>query len=182
MIYKLLLENYSIKEQQRKGVILASDNNFSKAMAHHATELHIPVFIIVPTNTSPGKVKTCREYGALVITYGNSVQDSQSHAKKLATENGYLYLQEEDSAPYLAGLGTMGLEVFEQVNKLDAVILPAGGECNLLAGAAAPIKHLNPGITVISKMTHTYFDGIWAVLVSAINNEMSGLPEVHRII
>ncbi|XP_048472371.1 L-threonine ammonia-lyase isoform X2 [Rhincodon typus] len=102
------------KEQQRKGVILASDNNFSKAMAHHATELHIPVFIIVPTNTSPGKVKTCREYGALVITYGNSVQDSQSHAKKLATENGYLYLQEEDSAPYLAGLGTMGLEVFEQ--------------------------------------------------------------------
>ncbi|XP_060710298.1 L-threonine ammonia-lyase isoform X1 [Hemiscyllium ocellatum] len=144
------------KEQQRKGVILASDNNFSKAMAHHATELHIPIFIIVPTNTSPDKVKTCREYGAMVITYGSSVQDSRSHAKKLATENGYLYLQEEDSAPYLAGLGTMGLEVYEQVNKLDAVILPAGGECNLLAGAAAPIKHLNPGITVIGVEPENY--------------------------
>ncbi|XP_043534662.1 L-threonine ammonia-lyase isoform X1 [Chiloscyllium plagiosum] len=144
------------KEQQRKGVILASDNNFSKAMAHHATELHIPIFIIVPTNTSPDKVKTCREYGAMVITYGSTVQDSRSHAKKLATENGYLYLQEEDSAPYLAGLGTMGLEVYEQVNKLDAVILPAGGECNLLAGAAAPIKHLNPGITVIGVEPENY--------------------------
>ncbi|XP_043534668.1 L-threonine ammonia-lyase isoform X4 [Chiloscyllium plagiosum] len=143
-------------EQQRKGVILASDNNFSKAMAHHATELHIPIFIIVPTNTSPDKVKTCREYGAMVITYGSTVQDSRSHAKKLATENGYLYLQEEDSAPYLAGLGTMGLEVYEQVNKLDAVILPAGGECNLLAGAAAPIKHLNPGITVIGVEPENY--------------------------
>ncbi|XP_078055790.1 L-threonine ammonia-lyase [Mustelus asterias] len=137
------------QEQQRKGVILASDNNFSKAVAHHATELHIPVFIIVPTNTSPSKVKTCREYGAMVITYGNGMQDSQSHARKLASENGYIYLQEEDSAPYLAGLGTMGLELYEQVNKLDAVILPAGGACNLLAGAAAPIKHLNPAITII---------------------------------
>ncbi|XP_041031983.1 L-threonine ammonia-lyase isoform X1 [Carcharodon carcharias] len=144
------------QEQQRKGVILASDNNFSKATAHHATELHIPIFIIVPTNTLPGKVKTCREYGAMVITYGNSVQDSQSHARKLASENGYLYLQEEDSAPYLAGLGTMGLELYEQVNKLDAVILPAGGECNLLAGAAAPIKHLNPGITIIGVEPESY--------------------------
>ncbi|XP_038638856.1 L-threonine ammonia-lyase isoform X1 [Scyliorhinus canicula] len=137
------------QEQQRKGVIVSSDNNFSKAVAYHATELHIPIFIIVPSNTSPAKVKTCREYGAMVITYGSSAQDSQSHARKLASENGYLYLQEEDSPPYLAGLGTMGLELYEQVNKLDAVILPAGGDCNLLAGAAAPIKHLNPGITVI---------------------------------
>ncbi|XP_067828775.1 L-threonine ammonia-lyase isoform X2 [Heptranchias perlo] len=137
------------QEQQRKGVILAPDNNFSMAVAHHATELHIPVLIIVPTSTSPGNVKTCREYGAMVITYGSSVKDSRSHAKKLASENGYLYLQEDDSAPYLAGLGTMGLELYEQVHKLDAVILPAGGECNLLAGAAAPLKHLNPSVTVI---------------------------------
>ncbi|XP_067876444.1 L-threonine ammonia-lyase [Heterodontus francisci] len=144
------------QEQQRKGVILASDNNFSKAVAHHATELHVPVFIIVPTHTSPGKVKMCREYGAMVITYGSSAQDSRSHAKKLASENGYLYLQEEDSALYLAGLGTMGLEVYEQVNKLDAVILPAGGQCNLLAGAAAPIKHLNPSITVIGVEPESY--------------------------
>uniref|UniRef100_UPI00398E6707 L-threonine ammonia-lyase-like n=1 Tax=Pristiophorus japonicus TaxID=55135 RepID=UPI00398E6707 len=144
------------QEQQRKGVILAADSNFSMAVAHHATELHIPVFVIVSTNTLPGKVKTCRDYGAMVITYGSSDNDSRSHAKKLASENGYLYLQEEDSAPYLAGLGTMGLEVYEQVTKLDAVILPAGGECNLLAGAAAPIKHLNPGIAVIGVEPENY--------------------------
>ncbi|XP_062926787.1 L-threonine ammonia-lyase [Mobula hypostoma] len=137
------------QEQQRKGVILASDNNFTKAVAHHASELHIPVFVILSTSTPPGRVKACREYGAMVITYGCNIKDSQSHAQKLASENSYLYLQEEDSTPYLAGLGTMGLEVYEQVNKLDAIILPAGGERLILAGAAAPIKHLNPAITVI---------------------------------
>ncbi|XP_032868445.1 L-threonine dehydratase catabolic TdcB-like [Amblyraja radiata] len=144
------------QEQQRKGVILASDNDFSKAVAHHATELHVPVFIILSANTPPGRVKTCREYGAMVITYGSGAEESRSHAQKLATENGYLYLQEEDSTPYLAGLGTMGLEVYEQVNKLDAVILPAGGQRHILAGAAAPIKHLNPGITIIGVVPENY--------------------------
>ncbi|XP_078284472.1 L-threonine ammonia-lyase [Rhinoraja longicauda] len=144
------------QEQQRKGVMLASDNDFSKAVAHHATALHIPVFVILSANTAPGRVKTCREYGAMVITYGSGVEESRSHAQKLATENGYLYLQEEDSTPYLAGLGTMGLEVYEQVNKLDAVILPAGGQRHILAGVAVSIKHLNPGITVIGVVPENY--------------------------
>lgn len=55
----------------------------------------------------------------------------------------------DDSAVYLAGLGTVGLEIYEQVPKLDAVIVPAGGHCGLLAGTAAAIKHLNPRISVI---------------------------------
>ncbi|XP_007898008.2 L-threonine ammonia-lyase [Callorhinchus milii] len=137
------------QEQQRKGVIVASDNHFSMAVAYHATELHIPVFVIMSTNTPLSKIKMCREYGAMVIAYGGTVKDSQCHAQKLAKENGYLYLQEEDSVCYLAGLGTLGLEIFEQVHKLDAVILPAGGESNLLVGAAASIKHLNPHTTII---------------------------------
>lgn len=55
----------------------------------------------------------------------------------------------EDSPVYLSGLGTVGLEVYEQVPKLDAVIFPAGGHCGLLAGSAAALKHLNPNISVI---------------------------------
>lgn len=55
----------------------------------------------------------------------------------------------DDSAVYLAGLGTVGMEIYEQVPKLDAVIIPAGGQCGLLAGTAAAIKHLNPNISVI---------------------------------
>ncbi|XP_067323069.1 L-threonine ammonia-lyase-like isoform X3 [Anolis sagrei] len=137
------------QDQQRKGVIVASDNNFSMAVAYHASEHQIPVFVIMSTNTLPARVKMCREYGAMVISYGSTTRDSQLHARRLAQENGYLYLEEQDSAIYLSGLGTTGLEIYEQVPKLDAVILPAGAQCGLLAGSAAALKHLNPRIAVI---------------------------------
>lgn len=55
----------------------------------------------------------------------------------------------DDSAVYLAGLGTVGMEIYEQVPKLDAVIVPTGGQCSLLVSTAAAIKHLNSRITVI---------------------------------
>ncbi|XP_068053430.1 L-threonine ammonia-lyase-like isoform X1 [Anomalospiza imberbis] len=144
------------QEQQRKGVIVASDSNFSMAVAYHASELRIPVFVILSTSTAPARVKMCREYGAMVISYGTTAKDSQVHARRLAQENGYLYLEEEDSAVYLSGLGTVGLEMYEQVPKLDAVIFPAGGHCGLLAGSAAALKHLNPHISVIGVESESF--------------------------
>ncbi|NXS35637.1 LTHAD lyase, partial [Pomatostomus ruficeps] len=144
------------QDQQRKGVIVASDSNFSMAVAHHASELRIPVFVIMSTSTAPARVKMCREYGAMVISYGTTAKDSQVHARRLAQENGYLYLEEEDSAVYLSGLGTVGLEMYEQVPKLDAVIFPAGGHCGLLAGSAAALKHLNPRISVIGVESESF--------------------------
>ncbi|XP_069836999.1 L-threonine ammonia-lyase-like isoform X2 [Dendropsophus ebraccatus] len=137
------------EDQQRKGVIVATDSNFAMAVAFHASELQIPVFVIVSAGTSPSRVKMCRDYGAMVILFGPTARDAQSHARRLAQENGYLYIEEEDSAGYLAGLGTVGLEIYEQVPNLDTVIFPAGGYCGLLAGSAAALKHLNPKITVI---------------------------------
>ncbi|XP_066411064.1 L-threonine ammonia-lyase-like [Molothrus aeneus] len=144
------------QEQQRKGVIVASDSNFSMAVAHHASELRVPVFVILCTSTAPARVRMCREYGAMVISYGATAKDSQLHARRLAQENGYLYLEEEDSAVYLSGLGTVGLEMYEQVPKLDAVIFPAGGHCGLLAGSAAALKHLNPHISVIGVESESF--------------------------
>ncbi|XP_025053503.1 uncharacterized protein LOC102368673 isoform X1 [Alligator sinensis] len=144
------------QDQQRNGVIVASDSNFCMAVAYHASELHIPVFVIMSTSTSLARVKMCRDYGAMVISYGTTAKDSQMHARRLAQENGYLYLEEEDSAIYLAGLGTLGLEIYEQVPKLDAVIFPAGGHCGLLAGSAAALKHLNPHISVIGVESESF--------------------------
>ncbi|XP_052007178.1 L-threonine ammonia-lyase [Xyrauchen texanus] len=134
------------QEQQRNGVIVATDCNFSMAVAYHAVEMRIPVFVIMPVNSSPPRLCIYRDYGAMVISYGSTARDSMNHARHLAKENGYLCLEEEDSSVYLAGLGTVGMEIYEQVPKLDAVIVPAGG---LLAGTAAAIKHLNPRISVI---------------------------------
>uniref|UniRef100_A0A665TSK5 L-serine deaminase n=1 Tax=Echeneis naucrates TaxID=173247 RepID=A0A665TSK5_ECHNA len=137
------------QEQQRKGVIVATDCNFSMAVAHHAVELKIPMFVIMPSCCSSPRLRIYRDYGAMVISYGSTGYDSQNHARHLAKENGYLYLEEDESAAYLAGLGTVGMEIYEQVPKLDAVVVPAAGQYGLLAGTAAAIKHLNPQILVI---------------------------------
>lgn len=69
----------------------------------------------------------------------------------------------EDSAVYLSGLGTVGLEMYEQVPKLDAVIFPAGGHCGLLAGSAAALKHLNPHISVIVSCLSPIQRCVWMV-------------------
>ncbi|MCI4376258.1 hypothetical protein PGIGA_G00186370 [Pangasianodon gigas] len=137
------------QDQQKKGVIVATDCNFSMAVAHHAVELRIPVFVIMPAYTSSPRLRSYRDYGAMVISYGSTARDSQNHAHHLANENGYLCLEEDDSVVYLAGLGTVGIELQDQVPKLDAVIVPAGGQSRVLVGTAAAIKHLNPRISVI---------------------------------
>ncbi|XP_028983584.1 L-threonine ammonia-lyase [Betta splendens] len=137
------------QEQQRKGVIVATDCNFSMAVAHHAVELKVPVFVIMPSCCSSPRLRTYRDYGAMVISYGSTSHDSQNHARHLAKENGYLYLEEDESAAYLAGLGTVGMEIYEQVPKLDAVVVPAAGQYGLLAATAAAVKHLDSRILVV---------------------------------
>lgn len=92
----------SLQEQQRKGVIVATDCNFSMAVAHHAVELKIPVFVIMPSCCSSPRLRTYRDYGAMVISYGSTSYDSQNHARHLAKENGYLYL--EESVPLRLGV------------------------------------------------------------------------------
>uniref|UniRef100_A0A3B5BA65 L-serine deaminase n=1 Tax=Stegastes partitus TaxID=144197 RepID=A0A3B5BA65_9TELE len=134
---------------QRRGVIVSTDCNFSMAVAHHAVELKVPVFVIMPSCCSSPRLRIYRDYGAMVISYGSTGHDSQNHARHLAKENGYLYLEEDESPAYLSGLGTVGMEIYEQVPKLDAVVIPAAGQYGLLAGTAAAIKHLNSQILVI---------------------------------
>uniref|UniRef100_A0A3Q2WUV0 L-serine deaminase n=1 Tax=Haplochromis burtoni TaxID=8153 RepID=A0A3Q2WUV0_HAPBU len=134
---------------QRMGVIVATDCNFSMAVAHHAVDLKIPVFVIMPSSCSSPRLRIYRDYGAMVISYGSTGRDSQNHACHLARENGYLYLEEDENAAYLAGLGTVGMEIYEQVPKLEAVVIPAAGQYGLLAGTAAAIKHLDSRILVI---------------------------------
>uniref|UniRef100_A0A3P9P2S7 L-serine deaminase n=1 Tax=Poecilia reticulata TaxID=8081 RepID=A0A3P9P2S7_POERE len=139
----------SLTQVNRKGVIVATDCNFSMAVAHHAAELKIPVFAIMPSSCSSPRLRTYRDYGAMVISYGGTSHDSQNHARHLAKENGYLYLEEDESAAYLAGLGTVGMEIFDQIPKVDAVVIPAAGQYGLLASTAAALKYLNSQILVI---------------------------------
>lgn len=93
-VNNLTLVVVAVQEQQRKGVIVSTDCNFSMAVAHHAVELKIPVFAIMPSSCSSPRLRVYRDYGAMVISYGSTGHDSRNHARHLASENGYLYLEE----------------------------------------------------------------------------------------
>ena len=73
---------------------MATDCSFSMAVAHHAVELRIPVFVIMPASCAQPHLRMYRDYGAMVISYGSTARDSLNHARHLAKENGYLYLEE----------------------------------------------------------------------------------------
>ncbi|XP_063347465.1 uncharacterized protein LOC134639885 isoform X2 [Pelmatolapia mariae] len=99
------------QEQQRMGVIVATDCNFYMAVAHHAVELKIPMFVIMPSSCSSPRLRIYRDYGPMVISYGRTGRDSQNHACHLTKENGYLYLEE---VAVVVSSANMELEVVRQ--------------------------------------------------------------------
>jgi threonine dehydratase len=135
-------------EQKSVGVIAASAGNHALALAYHGKDLGIPVTVVMPLIAPLMKVSLCRHYGANVIVRGADIGESRMHAMKLGKKQGYIYVNGYDHPHILAGQGTMGLEVCEQVPDLDAVVIPVGGG-GLIAGAALAVKSLYPHVKVI---------------------------------
>merc|ERR1711973_9270 len=94
------------------------------------------------------KVEKCKRYGARVIIHGDDIGESRLHALKLGKKYGFMYIIGYDHPNILAGQGTMGLEILDQVPDLDAIVIPVGGG-GLIAGCALAIKTMNPKVKVI---------------------------------
>ncbi|RHX97955.1 hypothetical protein DYB30_006564 [Aphanomyces astaci] len=123
---------------------LLSLGNHALALAYHGRMLGIPVTCIMPTIAPLAKVKGCQELGARVILYGAHILE----AKTKADEFDLVYINGFDHPNIIAGAGTMGIEILNQVPKADAIIVPVGGG-GLIAGIALAVKTLNPAIQVI---------------------------------
>jgi len=136
------------KEQKKIGVIAASAGNHAQALAYHGGLLGIPVTVVMPIVAPIMKVENCKKYGANIIITGQDIGESRVHALKLARKYGLEYINGYDHPNILAGQGTMGLEVLDQVPDLDAIVIPVGGG-GLIAGAALAIKTMKPDVTVI---------------------------------
>ncbi|XP_052225619.1 L-threonine ammonia-lyase-like isoform X2 [Dreissena polymorpha] len=143
--YALLMLN---KDQKKQGVIAASAGNHALALAYHGQELGISITVIMPIIAPLMKIQACRKFGANVQVKGANLAESKLHAMKLGREEGLIYINGYDHPHILAGQGTMGLEIVEQVPDLDACIIPVGGG-GLIAGAALAIKNLRPNCTII---------------------------------
>jgi threonine dehydratase len=140
-------------EERRRGVIAASAGNHALALAYHGQDLGVAVTVVMPKAAPLVKVKNTRSFGAEVVLHGESYADAREHALKLARETGRVFVPGFDDPDIIAGAGTMGLEIVEDVPDLDAVIVPVGGG-GLIAGVGTAVKALRPDVRVIGVEPH----------------------------
>jgi threonine dehydratase len=134
--------------EKRKGVIAASAGNHALALAWHGRDLRIPVTVVMPKWAPLIKVANCRSFGANVIFCGESYDDARKHAKELAEQKGLAYIPGFDDPDIIAGAGTVGLEILEDVPDVDVVIVPVGGG-GLIAGVGRAVKSLRPEAKIV---------------------------------
>lgn len=136
-------------EQRKKGVIAASAGNHALALSYHGKLLGIPVTVIMPSIAPLTKITKCRKLGSRVILEGDTIADAAAHAHaNYVTKEGLKYINGFDDFEIIAGAGSIGIEMLEDVRNADAVIIPVGGG-GLIAGVALAIKQLKPNCLVI---------------------------------
>lgn len=134
---------------RRRGVVAASAGNHAAALAYHGHLLGIPVTVVMPDYAPLIKISTCRRLGARVLVQGEDFAAARARADELVAAEGLTYIHGFDAPEIIAGQGTLGLEVLEQVKDLDAIVCPVGGG-GLLAGVALAVKSLRPRVRVIA--------------------------------
>jgi threonine dehydratase len=135
-------------EERGRGVIAASAGNHAQGVAFHATKLGIRSQIVMPQATPLVKVVSTRGFGAEVILHGANYDEACEEALARCTQQGLTFIHPFDDPVVIAGQGTIGLELLEQVPDLEAVVVPIGGG-GLISGIACALKERNPKIRVI---------------------------------
>jgi threonine dehydratase len=136
-------------EQKKRGVIAASAGNHAQALAYQGSLLEIPATVVMPRHAPLIKVSNCQKLGAHVVLHGKDFGEAKTYAHQIAAEKGLAYVDGYDDPAIIAGQGTMGLEILEQVPDVDALIVPVGG-AGLLAGVALAVKTKKPSAKIIA--------------------------------
>jgi len=134
--------------QKKRGAIAASAGNHALGLSYHGQLLGIPITVVMPQFAPLVKITTCRKLGANVVLHGPDLAAARHLADELAVQQNLTYINGFDDAAIIAGQGTMGLEMLEQVPEVEAVVIPIGG-AGLIAGVALAIKTRAPQVLVI---------------------------------
>jgi threonine dehydratase len=134
-------------EKRKKGVIAASAGNHAQGVAYAASRKGVSCTIVMPKNASPAKIAATRSYGAEVILRGMNYDESWVAAQDIAGKDRTI-IHAFDDEQVIAGQGTIGLEILEDLNDIDQIYLPIGGG-GLAAGIAIAVKSRRPDIKII---------------------------------
>ena len=133
--------------ERRRGLVTASAGNHAQAVAYHAARVGADVTVVMPEHTPLVKLSNTARFGARVQTHGATLAESIVEARRLEAEEGRVFVHAYDDAQVIAGQGTIGLELLDQLPELTAVVVPIGGG-GLIAGIAVAIKALRPEVRI----------------------------------
>ncbi len=136
------------EEERSRGLITLSAGNHAQAVAYAASRAGIPATVVMPSNASRAKAEAAAGYGAEVILYGEHVGDTFAKLEQLRDERGLFFLHPFDDPGVIAGQGTVGVEIVEDLPEVDVVVTGVGGG-GLISGVSAAIKRLRPATRII---------------------------------
>lgn len=164
------------EEEREKGVIACSAGNHAQGVALAATRSGIKSIICLPDGAPISKVEATKRYGAEVCMVKGVYDDAYKKAIELRDENGYCFIHPFDDPDVIAGQGTIGLEIMEQLPNVDAVVVPIGGG-GLISGVAYTIKQINPNCKVYGVQAQ----GAPSMENSINDGQIETLPKVQTI-
>ncbi|SFB02381.1 threonine dehydratase [Lentibacillus halodurans] len=138
----------AVAKEGAQHIVTASSGNHGQAVAYIAEKLGLQATIVVPENAVSSKVAAIRGYGANVIAYGTTSTERLNKAESLIAEQKAVFIPPYDDPFIMAGQGTIGVEILEQIPDVDVVYVPVGGG-GLISGISTAIKESKPGIKVI---------------------------------
>ena len=135
-------------DERHRGVISYSSGNHAQGVAYAARALGVKAIIVMPGNAPPNKLKATAALGAEIVTVGPGSEERRLRAEELAAEHGYVIVPPYNDEKIIAGQGTVGLEILDDLRAVETVLVPVGGG-GLISGVSAAIKLSNPKIRVI---------------------------------
>jgi len=138
-----------VEEDTQKGVVAASAGNHAQGVAFSARYFEIEATIVMPETTPLTKVQGVKDFGANVILHGSNYDEAYLYAVTFAQENDYTFVHPFTDDEVISGQGTVTLEIFEELDDLDALVVPVGGG-GLISGMSVASKALRPECKVIA--------------------------------
>ena len=163
-------------EEKKKGVIACSAGNHAQGVALAAAKNGIKAKICIPDGAPISKVEATKSYGAEVCLVKGVYDDAYEKAVSLVEEAGATFIHPFDDEMVIAGQGSIGLEIIEQLPKVDAVIVPIGGG-GLISGVGFALKSLDPDIKIYGVQA----EGAASMVKSIKDDEIETLEDVHTI-
>ena len=139
----------SLNEEERlRGVVAASAGNHAQGVALAARHFGVKATVVMPREASIAKVEATRRYGAEVVLEGASYNEAQEAARQLEKERGLVFVHAFEDERIMAGQGTIGLEMLEDLPDVDTLVCPIGGG-GLISGVATALKAERPGVRIV---------------------------------